>query len=459
MLPVANSLENGVLTVPDSTDSSVTHSPKYRYIKTPSHHLTNQIKVTMKLFASLLTTTLLSQSLAFVLRSALTCKSLSNDHSLHSTVAPVTEDSKIQWDLFVKHHAKGAWKGVWTTYDYIGDVLDETVAAVVLELDESNNRIQHTHKIAVGATKSECAKCFDSEDIKSFPVATYTPDQMHKARLGSVGLINGPTLLRSGAMATELVLSYGDGRVRVVFQHAPVWKAGVDPGSGPPAGLKIYRTMLSREALRDDSPTVESEAVYPPTAGNPVFFRGVPPFYWHKVWGGTSWTWGPQSGNKGWAITEMEESDAWHGRPTGDNENCWNLRLPGGILLQGPRVIQGGEAGIFRLAWLPNDETLLRIEGSVIALEPMSMDDQTLAGFYPPSLGSLRCDVLTKLREPENTSMLFKQGEQEGLRPKSEEEIAIDRAARSQLSQTSRRDDENNGGSGLDAVRAALSSL
>lgn len=387
---------------------------------------------TMKLFYPFLIATVLAQSSSFTVPALVRKPSLIT--SLRSIEAPVVnDDSEIQWELFTKHHAKGAYKGVWTTYNYIGDVVDETIAAVVLDHDETTNRIQQTHLIAVGVKKSDCAKCFDSDDIKSFPVATYTPDQMLKARLGSVGLINGPTLLRSGVMATELVLSYGDGRLRVVFQHAPVWKAGVEPGSGPPAGLKLYRAMVSREALREDAPTAESESDTPPTNGNPIFYRGVPPFNWHKVWSGTSWTWGPQSGNKGWAITEMDEVDAWHGRPTGDNENVWNLRLQGGILLQGPRVIQTGEAGIFRLAWLPDDENLIRLEGSVMALEPMLLDDETLTGFYPPSLGSLRCDVLKKIRDLANTSMLFKQEEQEYMGPKSEGEISAGKAARKQM--------------------------
>lgn len=42
--------------------------------------------------------------------------------------AAVDEDISVQWDLFKKHHAKGEWKGIWTSYDYIGDVVDETVA-------------------------------------------------------------------------------------------------------------------------------------------------------------------------------------------------------------------------------------------------------------------------------------------------------------------------------------------
>jgi hypothetical protein len=38
------------------------------------------------------------------------------------------EDTERQWDLFQRHHAIGSWKGIWTSYDYLGDVVDTTVA-------------------------------------------------------------------------------------------------------------------------------------------------------------------------------------------------------------------------------------------------------------------------------------------------------------------------------------------
>lgn len=362
---------------------------------------------------------------------------------------PIEDDSEIQWDLFKKHHAKGegnnaSWKGIWTSYDYIGDVVDETIASV--NYASKDGGIEQTHTVVVGAKKSDCATCFDTMETKTFPVATYTPQQMHKSRLGSISLVNGPSLLRSGSMATELVLSHGDGRVRVVFQHAPVWEQGVEPGSCPPQALKLFRTMVSRETLKDSPPTFESEEQNPPKPGDPIFFRGVSPFKWHKVWGGTSWTWGPNTGNRGWAIEEMDEMDSWHGRPTGDTMNVWTLRLPGGILIQGPRVVQDGEAGLCRLAWLPDDDTLLRVEASVLALEPMiNMEDDTLMGFFPPALGSLRCDSLKKLRDLEEISASV-QTEQDTMGPLDEKEAAAQNPS-----------DDDGDNSGLDAVRDALS--
>ena len=295
------------------------------------------------------------------------------------------------------------FKNYRTTYDYIGDIVDETVGSVDLNRRESEQEediIDHTHTIVVGAKRSDCETCFDSMEQKTFSVQKYTRENiLQRSRLAGVSMVNGPSLLRSGVMATELILRHGDGRVRVTFHHAPVWERGVEPGSCPPQGLKLFRTMLSREATRSTAPTVETEAKENPAEGNPTFFRPVPPFNWHKRWSGTSWTWGPQSGNRGWAVDELDETDSWHGITPVE---CWNLRLPGGIHLQAPRIITDATVCICRLAWLPDDETLLRVEAGVSALQPMVVEDDMMVGFQPPSLTSMRCDMLKKAGELEN---------------------------------------------------------
>jgi hypothetical protein len=340
---------------------------------------------------------------------------------LHQSTQQDNDDSSVQWELFQRHHL-GSWKGVWTTYDYISDVIDETVASV--ELDYDADTIQHAHKVVVGAKRSDCETCFDSMDVKTIPIATYTPGNLRKSRLASCSMVNGPTLLRSGSMATELVLSHGDGRVRVVFQHAPVWAKGVEPGSCPPQGLKLFRTMISREARRATAPTAETEEASPPTEGNPVFFRPVPPFDWHKKWSGTSWTWGPQSGNRGWSLEDLDEPDAWQGAAPVER---WNLRLPGGVFVQAPRVVTDMETELFRLAWLPDSDNLLRVECGILALQPMLLDDDTLAGFEPPSMSSLRCDVLRKVGELDGKPMFAQDpAEPEGEEPDSDLEAPRD---------------------------------
>ena len=332
------------------------------------------------------------------------------------------EEIAVQWDLFTKHQAKGKWRGTWTSYDYMGDVIDETIASVNLIPDPDSNIVEHEHEIVMGKIASDCETCYDSEDVRTIPVGRYSPGNLNKYRCASVSMVCGPTLMKSGAMSTEMVLSYGNGRVRVIYQHAPVWEQGIEPGSCPPQALKLFRTMVSREVLDADTPpSRESEQKNPPKRGDPNFFRGVPPFQWHKKWAGSSWTWGLQTGDRGWAIEDLDEADAWHGRPTGDTSDTWAMRLPGGILLQCPRVITSGRAGLCRLAWLPEDDApvgsehdgdtakLLRVEASVIALEPViDEENDVMLGFYPPELGSLRCDVLEKYGELDNASMMDK---------------------------------------------------
>jgi hypothetical protein len=357
----------------------------------------------MKLLTTVIATIMLSPTPTLAFSFLSTTRSVRSVSTARYSSAPFNavdsqiDDSAIQWELFNKHHAKGSWKGIWTTFDYIGDVIDETVASVDLKPSSTDeNAIEQTHNIVMGAKRSDCATCFDSMETKTIPVATYSPTNMHKSRMAASAMVNGPTLLRSGAMATELVLSYGDGRLRVVFQHAPVWARGIEPGSCPPQGLKLFRCMVSREALRSTAPTAEQEAEDPPAPGNPVFNRPVPPFDWHKKWSGTSWTWGPQIGNKGWSLEELEDMDSWHGSAPVE---LWNLRLPGGVFIQSPRVVTDDQAGVCRLAWLPNSETLLRAEVGVMALQPMFLEDDeddTVVGFEPPCLASLRCDMMDK---------------------------------------------------------------
>lgn len=332
--------------------------------------------------------------------------SIIEDPSRKSEVETDDEQSSaIQWELFNKYHVKGSWKGIWTTYDYIGDVIDETVASVNLNKKRNavndEDIVEHTHTIVVGAKRSDCETCFDSMETRTFPVATYTQDNINaKCRLAGVSMINGPTLLRSGSMATELTLNHKDGRVRVVYQFAPVWEKGVEPGSCPPQGLKLFRATLSREAVRSSAPTAQIEStVDVPDEGCPIFYRAVPPFNWHKKWSGTSWTYGLQTGDRGWAVDILDETDSWHGITPVD---CWNLRLPGGIHLQAPLVITSNTVGICRVAWLPTDDVLLRVEGGISALQPMVLeedDDNEMIGFYPPNLTSMRCDMLKRSGE------------------------------------------------------------
>ena len=167
---------------------------------------------------------------------------------------------------------------------------------VSLQPNADLNEVTHTNRILSSSTQSDCETCFSSSEVTTLPVATYTPETLgRRHRCAAVGMVIGPSVLKSGAMSTELVLRHGDGRVRVTFQHAPVWERGVEPGSCPPQGLKLFRTVVSKEKLRpitaEDTegtiqgpPTAEEEKSNPPQPGNPKFFRPVPPFFWHAKW-------------------------------------------------------------------------------------------------------------------------------------------------------------------------------
>jgi hypothetical protein len=237
-------------------------------------------------------------------------------------------------------------------------------------------------------------------------------------------------------VATELVLRHGNGRVRVIFQYAPAWakQDDVEPSESStlPSALKLYRCLVSRERLvtNDHSgpPTAQSERENPPTAaapGNPTFFRPVPPFDWFQQWGGgSSWTYGPQAGHQGWSIQQLDETDDWHGRaPT----EVWNLRLPGGIAVQAARIVTAQSVAPCRLAWLPTTDTLLRLQASVWALQPIFVpnddnddDEPILAGFELPTLASYRCDILANLGDLENAPSLV---DEQGKQPKETQSL------------------------------------
>jgi hypothetical protein len=127
------------------------------------------------------------------------------------------DEAAIQWELFRRYHV-GSWKGIWTTYDAIGDVSLETVASVdvdVLQQEETTNNeggeqiVSVSHAIVQGATQSDCSTCFDSMETKTIPVALYTPTNLlaKRVRLGGCGMVVGPSVLRSGTSTFVLCLS------------------------------------------------------------------------------------------------------------------------------------------------------------------------------------------------------------------------------------------------------------
>lgn len=108
----------------------------------------------------------------------------------------------VQWELFQQHHV-GSWKGLWTTYDAMGDKLLESAAVVENALSEDQNAVHVTQSIIQESVSADCPTCFDSSTAKELPVANYDstlPDWTSKYRLrfGANGMVVGPKVLRSG---------------------------------------------------------------------------------------------------------------------------------------------------------------------------------------------------------------------------------------------------------------------
>lgn len=57
---------------------------------------------------------------------------------------------------------------------------------------------------------------------------------------------------------------------------------------------------------------------------------------------------------------------------------------------------------LFRLAWIPNPERLLRAEASVIAMREIEGETDEGVRVGRPERGSFRVDVLEKIGEPES---------------------------------------------------------
>jgi len=256
--------------------------------------------------------------------------------------AQVVEDELREFGMF-RLLSKGRWQGVWQTYGELGDKEGEVTAVVdVAPPPEDEESLGMTHELKIPG----------GDNVKRMPVAKFATGRMGPVTVVGDGFLSGPSVLRSGAMSVELCMRYGDGRIRATFLHAPVWKKG-ETQVGAPDGLKVFRVVLAREALRDAPPAPAAEQSSPPGLVNPTFFRGVSPFKWHARWGGVAHTKGALQGRQRFEVTELDEPAAWHGRPRGDDPNTWCLRLPGGVLLQCPHVVRPGVAETVEPSHLP----------------------------------------------------------------------------------------------------------
>ncbi len=81
------------------------------------------------------------------------------------------------WNQFVSQ-CSGSWNSLWSTYNWIGDMEDETIATV--ELLKSGDTITHNHIIPLSSTTSSCERCQDSFETRTIPVAQYSPGNLRR---------------------------------------------------------------------------------------------------------------------------------------------------------------------------------------------------------------------------------------------------------------------------------------
>ena len=82
-----------------------------------------------------------------------------------------------KWNQFVSL-CSGSWNSLWSTYNWIGDMEDETIATV--DLLKSGETIIHNHIIPLSSTTSSCERCQDSFETRTIPVAQYSPGNLRR---------------------------------------------------------------------------------------------------------------------------------------------------------------------------------------------------------------------------------------------------------------------------------------
>ena len=366
--------------------------------------------------------------------------------------ASATDTADAQWELYTSAHA-GVWHGAWTTHDNLGDVLDADQRVITEQLhDVARDAVACENKFVVGGVTSACETCADNLETRAVPLGERTRGNLRGGAgggpghvlAGRVALCNGPRVLRSGVMATELALvdERGDGRLRVTFQHAPVWSRQAEDEddaalaarqTGPPDALALFRVVVARERRVGDGGGDVLETRFPTKAGDAAaaaaaaaggaaeasaFWAGVPPFVWATEFAGERWECA-----EGADVPDAEPEPVaaplsvglrWHERVA--DEGIWSLRLPGNrAIVQCARAVKPGEPAPLRVAWLPRHDDagveMLRAEAVVVALAGVaSDDDDALVRIAPPRLIDLRGDAFRRDEDAHAAAQAAREG-------------------------------------------------
>ncbi|CAM9100799.1 unnamed protein product [Ascophyllum nodosum] len=145
---------------------------------------------------------------------------LASAFSIPAGPVPPCNMRQNEWNDYKAAHA-GNWQGMWTTYNAAGnqqggsDRMD-----ALIELSPDGETLRHVNILYVGSIDSECSTCFDSVETREIPLGLFTKDKFKHRAFGPVYL-NGPRVTRRGDMNIEVGIRNANRRVRCIVTHRP----------------------------------------------------------------------------------------------------------------------------------------------------------------------------------------------------------------------------------------------
>jgi len=288
------------------------------------------------------------------------------------------------WQRFLTAHT-GEWRGTWSTHSADGSLLD-TVAAGSRLLLEDDAAVQ-TLLFATSSVRSDCEKCFDSEEVREIPAGRFTADSLRHVCCGPASVL-GPRVLRSGAMNLELTMRNADSRVRVVAAWQP---ASTMTAADGPSSLVLGKVTVAREALALGrahsgadglSVTLQREDAMGGTAAG----GGGEPWVGHYSHLSTP--------------TPLAEPEVTPARleelPEISREGALCMRdLADGVTVSLPSRVKAAEPASVTVRWRPNGTGLVKqIDATIEALGRRVVSSEASVVMAPPQLLSL---TLTEL--------------------------------------------------------------
>ena len=133
-----------------------------------------------------------------------------------SAAADAVSFADEQWGLYASQ--SGRWEGVWSTFNDQGiEAMSHTGVWDLQLVMEGEDGDAATHILEVPGPGG---------GPRTIPVGTYRRGSLGRQTCAGVGMVTGPSLLRSGLMSTELLLRHGACAQRRRSQLSFFWARG-----------------------------------------------------------------------------------------------------------------------------------------------------------------------------------------------------------------------------------------